>query len=127
MPACPCIICGEPRIIGDPRGWPERKLPFNVVQRLTGGLRALVSAASRPAAPAHETAADGRLCLSLEMPLLGHRFRYMHTLSESELSQVICAADTYRHCAPSAEGRTTPLVPPDVDPGLLGRFLDLRA
>ncbi|MBP7149673.1 MAG: hypothetical protein KBD01_19270 [Acidobacteria bacterium] len=24
-------------------------------------------------------------------------------------------------------GRTTPLVPPDVDPGLLGRFLDLRA
>lgn len=30
------------------------------------------------------------------MPLLAHRYRYLRTLSDSSLSQMVCAIDTYR-------------------------------
>ena len=98
------------------RGWPERRLPFNLVQRLTGGLgevyatvKASVSR-SAPARRAHKTSDTGRLVLRHDIPLLGGRYHYLHALSQSDLSQIVCAVDTYRHCAPTPEGRRRPLV-----------------
>ena len=34
----------------------------------------------------------------------------MYTLSQSDLSQLVCAIDTFQHCAPAADGRRQPLV-----------------
>ena len=73
--------------------------------------RCLVRAVgAKQSLPRHETTADGRLVLTPETPLLAHRYRFMHVLVESDLSQMICAVDTYRHCEPTAEGRRQPLV-----------------
>ena len=44
------------------------------------------------------------------MPLLAHRYRYMYTLSQSDLTQLVCAIDTIQHCAPAADGRRQPLL-----------------
>lgn len=44
------------------------------------------------------------------MPLIGHRYRFMHVLAESDISQVVSAIDTYRSCAPTADGNSSPLV-----------------
>ena len=98
------------------RGWPRKATPFNPVLRLTGGLSAAYEATRgsrfRPAAaqPQLETSARGRLVLSPTMPMIARRYRYMHTVSESDLSQIISAVDTYRHCRPAPDGRRSPLV-----------------
>ena len=93
------------------RGWPARVLPFNPTLRLTAGLANTYRAVgTKQSLPRHETTADGRLVLTPETPLLAHRYRFMHVLVESDLSQMICAVDTYRHCEPTAEGRRQPLV-----------------
>ena len=93
------------------RGWPARVLPFNPTLRLTAGLANTYRAVgAKQSLPRHETTADGRLVLTPETPLLAHRYRFMHVLVESDLSQMICAVDTYRHCEPTAEGRRQPLV-----------------
>ena len=93
------------------RGWPARVLPFNPTLRLTAGLANTYHAVgAKQSLPRHETTADGRLVLTPETPLLAHRYRFMHVLVESDLSQMICAVDTYRHCEPTAEGRRQPLV-----------------
>ncbi|EOD23150.1 hypothetical protein EMIHUDRAFT_447845 [Emiliania huxleyi CCMP1516] len=44
------------------------------------------------------------------MPLLARRYRFMHAISETDLSQVICATDTYCECERAADGRRQPLV-----------------
>ena len=84
------------------RGWPSKALPYNPTLRLSAGLGEVYNALRvrqarmQTGAPAHHTLEDGRLWLAAEMPLLAHRYRYLRTLSESNLSQVICAIDTYR-------------------------------
>ena len=86
-------------------------LPFNPTLRLTAGLANTYRAVgAKQSLPRHETTADGRLVLTPETPLLAHRYRFMHVLVESDLSQMICAVDTYRNCEPTAEGRRQPLV-----------------
>ena len=104
----------EPWCPDTPRGWPRRTLPCNVVSRLTGGLREVYTTVqasrvsvrlSRP-----ETTPDGQLMLSQAMPLIAHRYRYMHTLSSSGLSQIVSAIDTFRHCPQADDGRTSPMV-----------------
>ena len=99
------------------RGWPAKALAFNPTLRVTAGLRDLYAelqaASQQGAAPtpaSHETLPNGSLCLSPAMPLLAHRYRYMHTLSQSGLSQVVCAIDTFQHCEPAFDGRRQPLV-----------------
>lgn len=97
------------------RGWPGKALPFNLPLRLTVGLRRAYEEvrASRTGGTSRtvpETAANGRLVLSPTMPLIGQRYRYLHTLSESDLSQIVSAVDTYRHCSAAADGRRSPLV-----------------
>jgi hypothetical protein len=99
---------------GTERGWPNKVLPFNITLRLTAGLAEAYTAVRRPKSvsppAAQSTAADGRLVLSPTMPLIGQRYRFMHAIAESDLSQIIVAIDTYRHCAPTADGRRRPLV-----------------
>ena len=56
------------------------------------------------------TSAEGGLILTHAMPLIGHRYRYLHTLSSSELSQIVGAVDTYRPSAPTADGRSHAIV-----------------
>lgn len=94
--------------------WPSKVLPVNLVQRLTGGLRdsyaAVRNAHAGGVVSTTVTAANGQLQLSPSMPLIGRRYRYLHTLWQSELSQVVSATDTYRHCAQTIDGRCTPLV-----------------
>ena len=96
-------------------------LKHNITLRLTAGLRAsyavthaaAAAAAKKTSAPPQlslETRADGRLVLTPTMALIGQRYRFLHALSESDLSQIVCAVDTYRHCTPTAEGRNQPLV-----------------
>lgn len=99
------------------RGWPAKVLPFNLVHRLTGGLRDSYAKvrASRTGGGAEldaaaVTLANGQMSLSPTMPLIGQRYRYLHTLSESDLSQIVSVVDTYRHCAPTLDGRRSPLV-----------------
>jgi hypothetical protein len=110
-------------------GWPNSTLECNLPLRLTGGLAqayaavnrsrsgaAVGAAAAGGAAPgwgggrAHVTYPDGSLALAPDMPLLAKRYRYLNTLSASELSQIVSASDTYRSCAPVADGRRQPLV-----------------
>ena len=91
------------------RGWPNKCNAQNIVHRVTGGLRECYAREKPP--PRHETSADGRLVLSPSMPLLGQRYRFLHAISESDLTQILCAIDTYRHLAkPTSDGRTQPLV-----------------
>ena len=90
-------------------GWPTRVLPSNLSARLTGGLARLYAgidpARKRPRdAREHVTTAEGLLDVHEDMPLLARRYRYVRTLSESSLSQIIVVADTYRACAPAADG-----------------------
>jgi len=81
------------------RGWPSKVLSFNPTLRLTAGLNEMYSKLMRwPPLVGHanvHTLEDGRLWLSTAMPLLNHRYRYVRTLSESDMSQIICAVDTY--------------------------------
>ena len=101
-------------------GWPTKAHPTNLVLRLSAGLAGVYDAvrssrapaARRPPAREHATEPDGRLRLAPDVPLLGgQRYQYSHTLSESGLSQLICATDLYVHCGPtSADGRRRPLV-----------------
>ena len=99
------------------RGWPAKALAFNPSLRGTAGLRDLYAElqapqqqGASPSSASHETLPNGSLCLSPAMPLLAHRYRYMHTLSQSDLSQVVCAIDTFQHCEPTFDGRRQPLV-----------------
>ena len=109
------------RPAGEERGWPRRTHPCNIVNRLTGGLHEAYTAVRASRAPGNdcvpqlpwpaiETSANGRLVLSATMPLIAQRYRYQHTLSASDLSQIVSAVDTYRGCAPTADGRSSPLV-----------------
>lgn len=98
------------------RGWPAKALAFNVTLRLTGGLTAAYAeirdaSTSDALPPQHSTSPDGRLVTSPSMPLIARRYRFLHVLSESDLSQILCAVDTYRHCTvPQPDGRRSPLV-----------------
>ena len=85
----------EPR-----RRWPTRALGCNLAARATGGLRQVYAevaqaqtSAARPPKREHTTSASGQLCVGDEMPLIAQRYRYLHTLSESSLSQIVCAVD----------------------------------
>tara|TARA_B100000768_G_scaffold161462_1_gene161559 strand:- start:49 stop:606 length:558 start_codon:yes stop_codon:yes gene_type:complete len=98
------------RVTAAERGWPAKSRSFNPTLRLTAGLLSYSERAGRQHPTAHETLANGQLCLSPAMPLLAHRYRYMYTLSQSDLSQLVCAIDTFQHCAPAADGRRQPLV-----------------
>ena len=98
------------RVSAAERGWPAKAQSFNPTLRLTAGLLSYSERAGRQHPTAHETLPNGRLCLSPAMPLLAHRYRYMYTLSQSDLSQLVCAIDTFQHCAPAADGRRQPLV-----------------
>jgi hypothetical protein len=77
---------------GTERGWPNKVLPFNITLRLTAGLAEAYTAVRRPKSvsppAAQSTAADGRLVLSPTMPLIGQRYRFMHAIAESDLSQI---------------------------------------
>jgi hypothetical protein len=98
------------RVAAAERGWPAKSRSFNPTLRLTAGLLSYSERAGSQHPTAHETLANGQLCLSPAMPLLAHRYRYMYTLSQSDLSQLVCAIDTFQHCAPAADGRRQPLV-----------------
>lgn len=69
-----------------------------------------VARGDRAARREHETSSSGQLFLSAEMPLLAQRFCFQHALSQSPLSQIVCAIDTYRHCDAAIDGRCQPLV-----------------
>ena len=80
------------------QGWPSKALAFNPTLRLSAGLRGVdafmrLQQRSRltrpPPRTPHYTTDDGRLWLSAEMPLLAHRYRFMHALSESDMSQML--------------------------------------
>lgn len=58
----------------------------------------------------HFTYPSGSLCLAPDMPLLAKRYRFLHVLSETPLSQLLCAADTFCSCPTQADGRRQPLV-----------------
>ena len=91
-----------PPVQGGDRGWPSKALPFNLTLRISAGLGEVytslrVKGARRAVGiPAHHTYEDCRAWLSAEMPLLANRYRYLRTLSESSLSQMICAVDTFQ-------------------------------
>ena len=114
-PYCQTTVWVKP-LPSEARGWPARSQPFNLVARLTCGLNeayASVRASrvqGRHLPPPIETSADGQLVLSLTMPLIAQRYRYLHTLSASDLSQLVSAVDTYRSCPPAVDGRRSPLV-----------------
>ena len=91
------------------RGWPSKVLAFNPTLRLTAGLSEVHNAVrlkqqhlNQGCAQQLHTLEDGRLWLSTEMPLLARRYRYLRTISESDLSQIVCAVDTYRNCTASS-------------------------
>ena len=103
--------------------WPAAALDHNLPLRASCGLTALYAAVNRTRGPElaatavappvkrlHETFPDGTLCLAPDMPLLARRYRFMHAISETDLSQVICATDTYCECERAADGRRQPLV-----------------
>ena len=91
------------------RSWPSKVLAFNPALRLTAGLSEAYNTVRLkqqqldPGRAKLHTLEDGRLWLSTEMPLLARRYRYLRTLSESDLSQIICAVDTYRDCTATSE------------------------
>ena len=102
--------------------WPSKCMEWNPTCRLTGGIRELYTQLAPLAPPGasasasakrreHETSASGRLRLRADMPLLAERYRFEHALSQSDLSQMVCAIDTFRsspHAA--ADGRSHPIV-----------------
>ncbi|KAK9863940.1 hypothetical protein WJX84_010191 [Apatococcus fuscideae] len=45
---------------------------------------------------AAQTLPDGRMCLSIDLPLLGQRFQHLRLLGSGSAGQVILAHDTYR-------------------------------
>jgi serine/threonine protein kinase len=109
----------EPLGTSDRPSWPGSRLEYSLPLRATAGLpqayaavgRSRRSAGSRSAAAReHVTYADGTICLAPDMPLLARRYRFLHALSQTPMSQLLCAADTYCSCSPRADGRRQPLV-----------------
>lgn len=89
------------RPVGEKRSWPAVSTPFNLALRLSAGLGAVyeeicISRKKEPQQATHETLSNGSLRLTETSPLLARRYRYLHTISDSALSQVVCAVDTYR-------------------------------
>jgi len=108
----------EPPGTSERPGWPGSLLEYNLPLRATGGLTQVYAAVNRSrlsegdatAARGQTTYPDGSLGLAPDMPLLAKRYRFLHALSETSLSQLLCAVDTYSSCAPQPDGRRQPLV-----------------
>ena len=94
------------------RCWPNRVHALNVPAHLTAGLMKAYAIVRRrlPSPPVQATGADGRLVLSPTMPLIGQRYQFLYTISESDLSQVVVCMDTFRRCKPAIDGRQHPTV-----------------
>jgi serine/threonine protein kinase len=117
VPALPAF---EPLGASERRpGWPGSTLEYSLPLRATAGLTQAYAAVDRSrssagstsrAAREHATHPDGSLCLAPDMPLLARRYRFLPTLSETPVSQLLCAVDTYCSCSPRADGRRQPMV-----------------
>ena len=79
------------------RGWPNKCNAQNIVHRVTGGLRECYAREKPPPRP--QTWRMDAWILCFVDALLGQRYRFLHAISESDLTQILCAIDTYRHLA----------------------------
>jgi len=87
----------------EPCVWPCKSVAYNPLHRLTSGLGEFYNSVllGQQHPKQSHTFDNGRLWLSVGMPLLAHRFQYLRTISESNVSQIICAVDTYCNCSTS--------------------------